>query len=204
MKSPHVQTVAVIIGSLILGACAGSREGSEGNIVEKMAIFTLISLSAFALVAISFSGRKKGRAFPPADRENDDADAAPPFTVTDLCGCPVYARDPSGSFSKRVFGRDGTLLESSAVAANGIDPPVTPVGTWELTLNGKVTVTPAGTGGATTYSRGVQDEDTASVRVQLDSGGVETWYMGPHGLAAVQLACFGNHASGPHPGDTRE
>jgi hypothetical protein len=42
----------------ILAACSSGYGGHEGNVVEKMAIFSLISLSAFALIAISFLGRK--------------------------------------------------------------------------------------------------------------------------------------------------
>ncbi len=176
--------MTITLAFLLLAAC-GAREGHEANVVEKMAIFSLISLTAFALIAISFSGGKGGKEAPHR------------LTAAELTSYPVYVRDSRTSFYKMAFLADGTFQLSSAVTSNGVDPPAAPAGAWTLVSDGEDRIVLTVAGSARTYICVGHDEDTATSRMQSDSGVVETWYFGPHSLVNAQAYCFGRSASMP-------
>ena len=180
---------------LLLSAC-GDHGGSEGNVVEKMAIFSLISLSVFALISISFSGGKEKGSVP------DDVSASP-LTDSILTAGTVYACGPSSSFRKMKFAPDGTFLSSPSMTARGPDPDVTPAGTWKVTFDGAVRLFLTSPETTVTYSRTGRDTATEGMRMVTDSGIAETWHFGPTGLSRAQVACFGPLEPAP-PADPRE
>ena len=57
MAIPSLMLTAVIL--LTFSACGGIREGSNGDLFEKMAIFSLISFAVFAIFIVSFGGGKQ-------------------------------------------------------------------------------------------------------------------------------------------------
>lgn len=186
-------TIAFI--SFTLTACGGSNYGSGENMFEKMAIFSIISLTVFSIFIVSFGGSKEKN-----NRSSGKADllqvgSTYPLSATDLTSYPVYVWDYRSSFHKVVFHADGVFLKSSSVSENGLDPTVTAVGTWALTSDGKVMVTFNRAGTTKIYTR--ISRNTSTVLMKPDFGLVEAWYFGSGSLANIQISIFGCTASVP-------
>ncbi len=173
-----------------LDCCSRSDGGSEGHVVEEMAIFSLIALTFFAITYISFAGRKE-RSDELKNREVLIRTASiQPFTSTELTAYPVYVWDSRASFHKIGFDADGLFYESSSVKENGIDPAVASTGTWALSSDGKVRITQSASGTVTTYAR-VSQNRTEATLIRTDSGQLEAWHIGPFGLSNMQASIFG-------------
>lgn len=181
---------------LTLAACSRGNGEAGGNIFEKMSIFSFIALTVFALVLISF-GWGKSRKVSPSSETGLDIRIGPahPLTAAELTDHPTYVRESRSSFRMMVFVPDGTFLESLSVATNGVEPVATPAGTWELTSDGKVRITPAYPGTTRTYTRISENCYGAAALMKPDSGPVQAWYCGPHALAHIQISIFGFSAS---------
>lgn len=195
MKGNYMKKVAIpsliliAILSLTFSACGGSYVGSNGNIFEKMAIFSLISFAAFSIFIVSFGGSKRRN-----NRSSGRADLIQPgltypLSATDLTSYPVYVWDSRSSFHKIVFHPDGVLLTSASVSTDYLDPAATADGTWSLTSDGKVMLTLNSTGTTKKYTR--ISKYASAVLMQPDFGLVEAWYVGPGGLANIQISIFG-------------
>ncbi|MGD0585128.1 MAG: hypothetical protein ABSA86_05015 [Oryzomonas sp.] len=190
---PRVITGAIL--SLTFTACNGIQWGNEGNMHEKMAIYSLISLTAFAIIIVSFGGgRRRGRE-PSGGGTAGQPDATYPLSALELTDYPVYVWDYRSSFHKIVFHPDGAFSKSSGVSSNGLDPTARAAGAWALTPDGKLLITPRPAGAAHTYTR--ISEHGSAVLMRPDLGMVEAWYMGPGALAGIQISIFGNSASVP-------
>jgi|GEM_PF-3429764 len=191
--TPWVAAGAVLF--LALAACQGSQGGSEGSMHERMAIYSLISLSLFAIFIVSFGGgRRRGREPSPGAGSGHPVTTYP-LSATELTEYPVYVWDYCSSFHKIVFHPDGAFSKSSGVSSNGLDPKATAAGTWALTPDGRLRVTPRSAGAPHTYTR--ISEHGPALLMQPDLGLVEAWYVGPGSLAAIQISIFGNSASVP-------
>jgi len=181
--------------SLTLTACGGTHDGSNGNIVEKMAIFTLMALTVFSIFLVLFDGSKER-----SNRSSGKVDliqhgSTYPLSATDLTGYPVYVWDYRSSFHKIVFHPDGPLMKSLSVSTNGLDPAVTVAGTWVLTSDGKVQVTLNSAWTTRIYT--CISMNSSAVLMQPDFGLAEAWYLGSGGLANIQISIFGYSASNP-------
>jgi len=187
--------ISIAIIAFTLSACGGSQDGGNGNIVEKMAIFSLISLSVFSIILVSFSESRR-KSLRPSDKVDLIQHAsAYPLTTSDLTSYPVYVWDSRYSFHKIVFNPDGVFLKSSSVLTNGLDPAVTAVGIWSLTSEGKVQVTHTSSGTTKIYTR--VSTTSSTVLMQPDFGLVEAWFFGIGGLANIQISIFGYSATVP-------
>lgn len=178
-----------------LAACNAGQGGYEGRLHERMVIYSLILLSVFAIFIVSFGGgRRRGRE--PAGRGAPGLpNATYPLSAPELTGYPVYVWDYSSSFHKIVFHPDGVFSKSSGVSSNGVDPTAKAAGTWALTPDDKLRITPRSAGTPNIYTR-VSGHGSA-VLMRPDLGLVEAWYMGPGALARIQISIFGNSASVP-------
>jgi hypothetical protein len=190
---PWVITGAVL--SLALTACNGNPVGNEGNMHEKMAIYSLIIVSVFAVFLVSFGGGKRRGREPSGGRAAGQPCATYPLSAPELTGYPVYVWDYRSSFHKIVFHPDGAFMKSSGVSTNGLDPTATAAGTWALTHDGMLRITPRSAGMPHTYTR--ISVHGSAVLMQPDLGLVEAWYMGAGALACIQISIFGNSASVP-------
>ena len=103
--------------------------------------------------------------------------------------------DFRSSFHTIVFRPDGSLLTSSSVSTDYLDPAVTADGTWSLTSDGKAMLTFYSTTATRIYTR--ISHYTSTVLMRPDSGPVEAWYMGSCGLANIQISIFGYSALVP-------
>jgi len=188
----------VITGALLsfaLAACNGGQGSNEGNMHERMAIYSLISVAAFAVLIVSFGGgRRRGRE-PSGGGVAGQPCATYPLSVAELTGYPAYVWDYRSSFHKIVFHPDGAFSKSSGVSSNGQDPAAKAAGTWALTTEGKLRITPRPAGVPQIYTR-ISGHGSA-VLMRPDLGLVEAWYMGPGALACIQTSIFGNSASVP-------
>lgn len=190
---PPLLFIAVFV--LTFSACSGSYVKSNGDIFEKMAIFSLISFAAFSIFIVTFGGSKRRN-----NRSSGRAGLIQPGTVyplseTDLIDYPVYVWDFRSSFHKIVFCPDGALLTSSSVSTDYLDPAATSDGTWSLTPDGKAVLTFHSTAATRIYTR--ISKYTSTVLMRPDSGPIEAWYMGPGGLANIQISIFGYSALVP-------
>ena len=187
--------IAGAVFLLALTACTVSPESNEGNMHERMAIYSLISLTVFAVFLVSFGGgRRRGRE-PSRGGAAGQPRASYPLSAPELSGYPVYVWDYRSSFHKIVFHPDGVFSKSPGVSSNGLDPAATVVGTWVLDPDGKLRITPRSAGAPHTYTR-ISGHGPA-VLMRPDLGLVEAWYMGPGALASIQISIFGNSASFP-------
>jgi hypothetical protein len=180
---------------LFLNGCSRSNGGSEGHAVEQMAIFSLMALTIFAIICVYFRGSKERNNDLPRSEDLIRTASIHPLTLIELTRYPVYIRDSRASFHEMVFDPDGLLFESSSVMENGIDPIVISAGTWILTSDGKVQITQTCTGTTKTYARISENGSFLVTLIQADSGQLEAWYIGPHGLANIQISIFGYSAS---------
>jgi hypothetical protein len=191
--TPRVIAGAVL--SLAITACNGSLGSYDVSLHEKMVIYSLISLTVFAVILVSFGGgRRRGRE-PSGGGAGGQPGATYPLSAPELTGYPVYVWDYRSSFHKIVFHPDGAFLKSSGVSSNGLDPTATASGTWALTPDGKLRITPRSAGAPCTYTR-ISTHGPA-VLLQPDLGLVEAWFMGPGALARIQISIFCNSASVP-------
>ena len=186
--------MALLLALVALAAC-GSRVESEGNINENMAIFSLIAIVAFAIIAISFGGDQGRGRLPAAPERQGEGGSTSPLTAADLTGRTVYVCDSPGAFRKMVFDPDGIFLASPKTSTSGVDPPATTAGIWMLTFDGMVRIVLAAPGKTMTYARIGREADAGTAQMRSETGIVETWYFGPRGLAGVQAACFGHSAT---------
>jgi hypothetical protein len=196
IKAPAIPwVIACAVLSLALAACNGSQGGNEGNMHERMAIYSLISLTVFAVILVSFGGgRRRGRE-PSGVGAAGQSCATYPLSAPKLTGYPVYVWDYRSSFHKIVFHPDGVFSKSSGVSSNGLDPTAKAAGSWDLTPDGKLRITPRSAGAPHMYTR-ISGHGPA-VLMRPDLGLVEAWYMGPGALACIQISIFGNSASVP-------
>ena len=194
-KVAILSSVTIAILSLTLTACGGSHDGGDGNIVEKMAIFTLMALTVFSIFIVLFGGstERSNRLSGKVDLIQNGSTY--PLSTIDLTGYPGYVWDYRSSFHKIVFHPDGVLLKSSSVSTNGIDPAVTAEGTWALTSDGKVQVTLNSAWITKIYT--CISRNTSAVLMQPDFGLLEAWYLGSGSLANIQISIFGYSASVP-------
>lgn len=180
---------------LALAACHGSQAVNEGNMHEKMAIYSLISLTIFAIFLVSFGGGKRRGREPSGGAGPGHPGATYPLSAPELADYPVYVWDYRSSFHKIVFHPDGSFSKSSSVSSNGLDPTATAAGTWVLTPDGKLRITPRSAGVPHVYAR-ISVHGSAAL-MQPDLGLVEAWYMGSGSLANIQISIFGNSSSVP-------
>jgi hypothetical protein len=94
-----------------------------------------------------------------------------------------------------VFATDGSPYESSILTANGQDPEVHHAGTWALTPDGILQITPKVTGRTRNYSRISPETCTLPALMRLSSCYAEAWYFGKYSLTLTQISCFGYSAS---------
>ena len=166
----------MVILSSALAACGTGHDEANGNMSEKMAIFSLITFSVFSIVLVSFGVSRQRNKMPSDKADLIQHGATYPLTTTDLISYPVYVWDYRSSFHKIVFQPDGGLLKSSSAVPNGLDPTVSAAGTWKLTGDGKVVVTLGSIGTTKTYTRISRNGST--VRMRPDFGLLEVWYLG--------------------------
>ena len=193
MKPAISWVIAGTLLSLALAACNGSQGSNEGNMHERMAIYSLITLSVFAVFIVSFGGgRRRGRE-PSGGGAVGQPGATYPMSAPELTDYPVYVWDYRSSFHKIVFQPDGAFSKSLGVSSNGLDPTATAAGTWVLTPDGKLRITPRSAGTPHMYTR--ISVHGSAVLMRPDLGLHEAWYMGPDALACIQISIFGNSAS---------
>jgi hypothetical protein len=162
---------------------------------EKMAIYSLISLTVFAVILVSFGGgRRRGRE--PSGGgggwttlRNLPAVGAGAYRLSGVClGLPLFIPQDRLSPGRRVLEIVGRLVQRPG-------PTATAAGTWDLTPDGKLRITPRSAGTPHMYTR-ISGHGSA-VLMRPDLGLVEAWYMGPGALACIQISIFGNSASVP-------
>lgn len=185
--------ITIAIFSFTFTACGVSKDGSDGNIVDKMAIFSLISLAVFSIIHVSIGERRRKNIRSSEKVDPIQQSFAYSLSTTNLTSYPVYVWDCRDSFHKIVFHPDGVLLKSSSVSTNGLDPSVTSAGVWALTSDGKVKVTLNSSGTTKIYTR--ISKNSSRVLMQPDFGLVEAWFLGIGSLANIQISIFGFSAS---------
>jgi hypothetical protein len=99
MKNAAIPWVITgVLLSFTLAACNGSQGGNEGNMRERMAIYSLITLAVFAVFLVSFGGgRRRGRE-PSGGGAAGQPCATYPLSAPELTGYPVYVWDYRSSF----------------------------------------------------------------------------------------------------------
>ncbi len=187
--------IAMAILSLTLAACGSGHDEANGDMAEKMAIFSLITFSVFSIILVSFGVSRQRDKMSSENVDLMQHGSVYPLTTADLTSYPVYVWDYRSSFHKIVFHPDGVLSKSSTVFPNGLDPTVSAAGRWNLTVDGKVTVTLDSTGTTKTYTR--ISKNTSTVRMQPDFGLLELWYFGPGSLANIEISILGYSESAP-------
>ncbi|NVN93352.1 MAG: hypothetical protein HXX11_22530 [Desulfuromonadales bacterium] len=186
--------ILIVILMLTYSAYGGRYDATNGNIYEKMAIFSLISFAVFSIFLVAFGGGKQRNNRSPGKPDLIQHGATYPLSITDLTNYPVYVWDYRSSFHKIVFRPDGVFLNSSSVSTDGLDPTVTAAGTWTLMPNCKVQVT-LDSAGISIYTR--ISKDGSAALIKPESGPVEAWYFGSGGLANIQISIFGYSALVP-------
>jgi hypothetical protein len=191
-----VATLALAVFAVALSTCGTLYRGTEGNVYEKMTIFSVIFVSILAMILVPFlsggDSKELGRL-----REAIRNAALRRLTEEELTGYPVYFWDARRSFRKMAFAADGVLYESSIVTANGQDPEVHRSGQWALSPGGVLQITPDVTGRTRNYSRVSPESCGIPTLMRISSGYAEAWYLGKDSLAHTQIACFGYSASSP-------
>jgi hypothetical protein len=188
--------LALAILAVALVSCGGLYRGTEGNIYEKMTIFSIILISVVALVLVPFLSGGNGKDL---SRFREVVRNAPLRRLTDkeLTSYPVYFWDARRSFRKLLFSADHYFSESSIITANGQDPEVHNSGEWALTPEGILQITPAVTGRIKSYCRISPESCGVPTLMRLSSCYAEAWFMGRDSLTRTQIACFGYSASLP-------
>ena len=196
MKKKLVLTAAAIMTACVaLLSCRGVGSGMEGNIYEKMTIFSLIALTFIAVLLIPFVN-SDSRALS-RYRELVRTSAPLPLTAEMLTSNPVYLWESRKSFHKMLFARDGTFSESGIVTANGLDPAAHPCGTWAITSEGNLQISRQVAAGTRVFTRISQSDHNLATLMRLPSGVAEAWFLGENSLAKVQISCFGYSDSNP-------
>jgi len=182
-------TAITLISSTLL-ACSLPHRVSQGNLYENMTIFTLMTLAAFALVAISFNqGKNSSAAQQPQISEGKEW--IPCFNAETLTAHPIYVLDSHSSFHAMVFDPDGVFWISPTISTNGVAPKAVPAGRWTLSSDGLIRVVRGSTGNAVSYICLERDREASTARIRSDVNREETWFYGPDGLAGAQAFCFG-------------
>jgi hypothetical protein len=188
---------AIVIVTVALVSCTALYRGVEGDIYEKMTIFSMIVFTIFAVILIPFLTSKVGSRELARYREAVKGAPAQPLSQEDLTSYPVYVWDSRRSFRKMVFSGDGALSDSSIVTANGLDPTTHPSGTWSLGPDGILHLSLNVTAGTRSYARISEARYNLAALMRLSSGYVEAWYIGANSLARAQISCFGYSDSVP-------
>ena len=121
--------------SAALAGCRGVGTGMEGNIYEKMTIFSLITLTFIAVILIPFVSSTLDSKSLARYRELVRNAPPLPLSATELTGSPAYLWGSRRSLQKMLFAEDGIFSESGIVTANGLDPKPHPCGTWKVDEN---------------------------------------------------------------------
>ena len=186
-----------VCSGLALAGCRGVGTGMEGNIYEKMSIFSLIALTFLAVVLIPFVSPSSDSKALARFRELVRKVPPLPLSAAELTGNPVYLWSSRKSFQKMLFAGDGTFSESELVTANGLDPKPRPCGSWALTAGGSLRITREITSGTRVFARVSPGGYQLPTLMRLDSGHAEAWFLGEQSLARVQISCFGYSDSSP-------
>ena len=190
-------SVAIVTVGMALASCKGVGIGMEGNIYEKMAIFSLIALTLIAVLLLPFISSTSDSKALARYRELIRNAATLPLSVPELTGNPIYLWDSRKSFQKMLFAQDGTFSESEIVTANGIDPQPQPGGTWSISGDGRLQITRKVTAGTRVLALISRGGGHLATLMRLNSGVAETWFLGAENLAQVQISCFGYSGSKP-------
>jgi hypothetical protein len=196
-KEPILTTIAFAIFTTALVSCSAVDRGMEGNIYEKMTIFSMIVLTAFAIIFVPFVSNKGNNKALARYRELISNAATRPLSAEELTSYPVYVWDSRKSFYKMLFARDGSLSESPIITANGQDPKAEPSGTWALTSEGILQLSLKGTASTRNYARISQNGYNLATLMRLKSGFAKAWHLGEKSLAHAQISCFGYSDSRP-------
>jgi hypothetical protein len=198
-KEPFLTAVALALFATALVGCSVIDRGLEGNIYEKMTIFSMILLTVFAIIVVPFASKADNKL--QARYRELIRNARPhPIAANALTGYPVYVWDSRKSFYKMVFTRDGSLSQSPIVTANGQDPQAAPTGTWALAPDGILRLSFHATKGFRDYTCISVDGYCMATLMRLKSGYAESWYLGEQALAQAQISCFGYSDSMPAAG----
>jgi len=197
-KSCRQRTVAAlttVLAALSLAGCQGVGAGMEGNLYEKMTIFSLIALTALAVLLLPFlSSGTDSKAL--ARYRVLIRNAAPrPLSAAELTGSPVYLWDSPKSFHTMRFGADGSFSESVLTTTNGIDPAPRPCGSWSLSPAGELQIARDLAAGTRVLTRVSPDGYNLATLMRLGSGLAEAWFLGEQSLAKAQISCFGYSGS---------
>ncbi|HJV64892.1 MAG TPA: hypothetical protein VJ550_04075 [Geomonas sp.] len=191
--------IAMVILLAALTGCSTLYRGVEGNIYEKMTVFSMIVIVVFAILFVPFvtgiGGDKDLARFRGAIWKA----AAQPLSPEELTSHPAYLWDSPNSFYKRVFAADGSLWESPIVTVNGLDPEVERSGSWTLGEDGVLRITME-TGCLKNYTPISRCAFGLATVMRLETGFAEAWYLGERGLAHAQISCFGYSRSLPPAG----
>jgi hypothetical protein len=198
MKKQHMlATIPLAITTMLILGCNDVGRGMAGNIYEKMTIFSLLTLTIFAVLLIPFvSGTSESRTLA-LYRELIRNAAAVPLSADDLTAHPVYVWDSARSFRKMLFARDNSLLESAIITSNGPDPALETAGTWAITPGGDLQLFRRGTSCPKLLTRISPDGYHLATLMRLKSGLADAWFFGASALVEVQIACFGYSGSLP-------
>jgi len=191
--------LTTVLVALSLASCRGVGTGMEGNLYEKMTIFSLIALTFLAVILIPFVS--PGSDSKALARYRELIRQAPPLPLSaaELTGFPVYLWDSRKSFHKMLFGADGSFSESPLTTSNGVDPAAQPCGSWTLTAEGELQIARRLAAGVRRLTRVSPDGYHLPTLMRLNSGFAEAWFLGEQSLAEVQISCFGYSESRPSP-----
>ena len=196
-KQPILTAIVILAVGVTLASCRAVGSGMEGNIYEKMSIFSLIALTFIAVILIPFvSSTTDSKAL---SRYRELIRNADPFPLTfeELTGNPVYHWDSRKSIHKMLFSTDGSFSESVIVTSNGLDPTAQPCGTWALTAEGKLQITRKIAASSRALTRVSQNGYNLVTLMRHESGSAEAWFLGENSLANAQITCFGYSESQP-------
>lgn len=191
---------ALVIAMATLSGCNALYRGVEGNVYEKMTVFSLIVFTVFAILFVPFVTDIGGNRELARFREVIWKAAVRPLSADELAAHPAFVRDSPHSFYKMVFDTDGSLRESGIVTINGHDPTTERAGSWTLTGEGTLQVTFDATRRTKSYACISEKCCDLARLMRLETGFAEAWYMGAQGLALAQISCFGYSRTVPPQG----
>ena len=198
VRKEHIlTTIVIVIVITILVSCNGVGRGMEGNIYEKMTIFSLLALTVIAVILVPFVSNTSESKALARYRELVRNAVRQPLSAEELINNPVYVWDSRKSFYKLLFAKDGSFLESGIVTSNGLDPTAKPCGTWTITYEGDIQLSRKETSGAKFLTRISQNGYNLATLMRLRSGFADAWYIGENSLVKMQISCFGYSDSRP-------
>ena len=198
MRKEQVLAVMVqVVPIMLLAGCSDVGRGMEGNIYDKMTVFSLLTLVVFAVILVPFVGNSSESKALSRYREVIRNAAANPLSAEDLVTNPVYVWDSPKSFHKMVFAGDGALFESEIVTGNGLDPAPKRAGSWALTPEGALQLSHTFAAGPKLLTRVSRNGYHLATLMRLNSGLAEAWFLGENSLAEVQISCYGYSQSLP-------